>query len=128
MGGISHVFLKIASALNVKVMEIPTNVDASELWLRDDLEEVNALLFGFLGYGFRLAKRNVGWLVTQKFVNLVPDSIGVSPSWSLRGGTRVSSGLIARQIEERLLLCFLCRAADVQRSGPGPGRQAHEAV
>ena len=25
---------------------------------------------------------------------------GVSPSWSLRGGTRVSSGLIARQIEE----------------------------
>ena len=31
---------------------------------------------------------------------LVPDPIGVSPSWSLRGGARVSSGLIARQIEE----------------------------
>ena len=31
---------------------------------------------------------------------LVPDPIGVSPSWSLRGGTRVSSGLIARQSEE----------------------------
>ena len=43
---------------------------------------------------------NVGWLVSQKFVILVPDPIGVSPSWSLRGGTRVSSGLIARQIEE----------------------------
>ena len=43
---------------------------------------------------------NVGWLVTQKFVILVPEPVGVSPSWSLRGGTRVSSGLIARQIEE----------------------------
>ena len=42
--------LKVASALNVKVMEIPTSVDASELWLRDDLEEVYALLFRFLGF------------------------------------------------------------------------------
>ena len=81
-------------------MEIPTSVVASELWLRDDLEEVYALLFRFLGYGFRQAMSNVGWLVTQKFVILVPDPIGVSPSWSLRGGTRVSSGLIARQIEK----------------------------
>ena len=32
-------------ALNVKVMEIPTSDDAYELWLRDDLEEVYALLF-----------------------------------------------------------------------------------
>ena len=36
-------------------MEIPTSVVASELWLRDDLEEVYALLFRFLGFGFRLA-------------------------------------------------------------------------
>ena len=92
---------------------------------------------------------NVGWLVTQKFVILVPDPIGVSSWWSLRGGTRVSSGLTTRQIEEleesfaagpalKLSLfhdtsdwppfVLLCRAADVQRSGPGPGRRAHEAV
>ena len=77
-----------------KVMEIQTSVAPSELWLRDDPEEVYALLFRFLGYGFRLATRR------KKFVILVPDPIGVSPSWSLRGGTRVSSGLIARQIEE----------------------------
>ena len=71
--------LKVASALNVKVMEIPTSVVASGLWLRDDLEEVYALLFRFLGFGFRLALCNVGWLVTQKFVILVPDPIAFAP-------------------------------------------------
>ena len=71
--------LKVASALNVKVMEIPTSVDASELWLRDDLEEVYALLFRFFGFGFRLAMSNEGWLVTQKFVILVPDPIAFAP-------------------------------------------------
>ena len=60
-------------------MEIPTSVVASELWLRDDLEEVYALLFRFLGFGFRLAMSNVGWLVTQKFVILVPDPIAFAP-------------------------------------------------
>ena len=70
---------KVASALNVKVMEIPTSVVASELWLRDDLEGVYALLFRFLGFGFRLAMRNVGWLVTQKFVIMVPDPIAFAP-------------------------------------------------
>ena len=65
--------LKVASALNVKVMEIPTGVVASELWLRDDLEEVYAPLFRFLGNGFRLALCHVVWLVTQKFVILVTD-------------------------------------------------------
>ena len=37
-------------------------VAPSEIWCRDDLEEVYALLFRFLGYGFRLAMSNVGWL------------------------------------------------------------------
>ena len=60
-------------------MEIPTSVDASELWLRDDLEEVYALLFWFLGFGFRLAMSNVGWHVTQQFVILVPDPIAFAP-------------------------------------------------
>ena len=60
-------------------------VAPSELWLRDDLEEVYALLFRFLGYGFRLAMSNVGWLVTQKFVILVPDPIGFAPWWVLLG-------------------------------------------
>ena len=36
------------------------------MWLRDVLEEVYALLFRFLGFGFRLAMSNVGWLATQK--------------------------------------------------------------
>ena len=71
--------LKVAGALNVKVMEIPTSVVASELWLRDDLEEVYALLFRFLGFGFRLAMSNVGWLATEKFVILVPDPIAFAP-------------------------------------------------
>ena len=119
-------------------MEMQTSVAASELWLRDDLENIYALLFRFFGYGFRLAMSNVGWLVTQKFVILVPDPIGVSPSWSLLGGTRISSGLIARQIEELDKsfaatsdwppFVLLCRAADIQRSRPGPGSGTHDAV
>ena len=56
-------------------MEIQTRVAPAELWLRDDLEEVYALLFWFLGFGFRLAMSNVGWHVTQKFVILVPDPV-----------------------------------------------------
>ena len=63
-------------------MEIPTSVVESELWLRDDLEEVYALPFWFLGNGFRLALCSVGWLVTQKFVILVPDPIVYAP-WSV---------------------------------------------
>ena len=59
----------VASALTVKVMEIQTSVAPSDIRLRDDLEN---------GYGFRLAMSNVGWLVTQKFVILVPDPIGES--------------------------------------------------
>ena len=61
------------------MMETQTRVAPAELWLRDDLEEVYALLFRFLGYGFRLAMSNVGSLVTQKFVILVPDPIGFAP-------------------------------------------------
>ena len=58
-------------------------VAPSELWLRDNLEEVYALLFPFLGHGFRLAmSSSVGWLVTQKFVILVPDPTGFAP-WSV---------------------------------------------
>ena len=57
----------------------------SEIWLRDDLEEVCALLFRFLGCGFPLAMSNAGWLVTQKFVILVPDPIGFAP-WSVLFG------------------------------------------
>ena len=76
--GRGHDSLKIASALN-RVIEIQTRVAPAELWPRDDLEEVYALLFRFLGYGFPLAMNNVGWLVTQKFVILVPDPIGFAP-------------------------------------------------
>ena len=78
-GGRGHDSLKIASALNFKVMEIQTRVAPAELRLRDDLEEVCALLFRFLGFGFRLAMSNMGWHETQKFVILVPDPIGFAP-------------------------------------------------
>ena len=37
-------------------MEIQTRVAPAELWLRDDLENIFALLFRFLGFGFRLAR------------------------------------------------------------------------
>ena len=60
-------------------MEIQTRVAPAELWLRDDLENIYALLFRFLGFGFRLAMSNVGWHVTQKFVILVPDPIAFAP-------------------------------------------------
>ena len=78
-GGRSHDSLKVASALTVKVMEIQTCVAPSEIWLRDDLQNIYALLFRFLGYGFRLAMSKVGWLTTQKFVILMPDPIVFAP-------------------------------------------------
>ena len=56
-------------------MEIRTSVAP----LRDDLANIYALLFRFLGYGFRLAMSNVGWLATQQFVILVPDPILFAP-------------------------------------------------
>ena len=40
-------------------MEILSRVAPAELWLRDDLENIYALLFRFLGFGFRLAMSNV---------------------------------------------------------------------
>ena len=77
--------LKAASALTVKVMEMQTSVAPSEIWLRDDLENIYAPLFGFLGYGFRLAMRSM----MQKFVILVPDPIVFAPfvfaPWSVHG-------------------------------------------
>ena len=62
-GGSINASLKVASALTVKVMEIQTSVAPSGLWLRDDLENIYALLFMFFGYGFWLAMSNVGWHV-----------------------------------------------------------------
>ena len=41
-------------------MENQTRVALAELWLRDDPEDICALLFRFLGFGFRLAMSNVG--------------------------------------------------------------------
>ena len=78
-GGRGHDSLKLASALIFNVMEIQTRVAPAELWLRDDLENIYALPFWFLGFGFRLAMSNVGWHVTQKFVILVPDLIFFAP-------------------------------------------------
>ena len=67
-------------------MEIQTRVALAELWLRDDLENIYALLFRFLGFGFRVAMSNVGWHVTHKFVILVPDPIAFAPWLVLNPG------------------------------------------
>ena len=64
-GGRSHDSLKVASALNFQSDGNSNIVAPSEIWLRDDLENIYALLFRFLGFGFRLAMSNVGWPVTQ---------------------------------------------------------------
>ena len=53
------------------MMEIQTSITPSEIWLRQDLEKVHALLLGFVGNGFQLALCNVSWLTTRKFVVLV---------------------------------------------------------
>ena len=54
--------------------KIQISVAQAEIWLKDDLEKVYALLFGFVGNGFQLALCNVGWLTTRKFVILVDRS------------------------------------------------------
>ena len=59
-----------------------TSVAPSESLLREDLDKVYALLFGFVGNGFQVALCNVSWLTTQKFVVLVPDLIVFAP-WSV---------------------------------------------
>ena len=56
--------------------------EASSQSMRGDLENMHALLFRFLGNGFRLALCNVGKLATQNFVVLVPDPIVFAP-WSV---------------------------------------------
>ena len=75
----------LTTTIETNLRHRQTCVGPTELWLRDDLEEVYALLFRFLGYGFRLAMSKVGWLVTQKFVILVPDPNGFAP-WSVLFG------------------------------------------
>ena len=62
-------------------VEIQTVVAPSEIWLREDLEKVYALLFRYVGIGTRLALCSVAWLPTPEFVVLVPDPIGFAP-WS----------------------------------------------
>ena len=59
-----------------------STVARADIRLRDDLQNIYALLFMFLGYGFSLAMCNVGWLDTQQFVILVPDPIIFAP-WSV---------------------------------------------
>ena len=92
-------------------MEIQTRV---ELWLRDDLENIYALLFRFLGFSFRLAMSNVGWHVTKKFVILVPDPIAFAP-WpvllnkdDMGDSTTTATVLTATAT---VTLCFVCVCA-----------------
>ena len=97
-------------------MEIQTRVAPAELWLRDDLEEVYALLFRFLGYGFRLAAEEL--FVLGQALSLLMFRQDTS--------ARSLSVFMCRRSETSTF--GLCKAADVQRSGPGPGRRAHEAA
>ena len=50
--------------------------------MRRDLENIYALLFRFVGNGFKLALCNVGQLATRLFVVLMPDPIVFAP-WSV---------------------------------------------
>ena len=88
-------------------MEIQTRVALAELWLRDDLEEVYALLSRFLGFGFRLAVSSVGWLVTQKFVILVPDPVGFAPWPVLHGCAASFVTLVNTDLPGHSLLGFM---------------------
>ena len=98
--------LCLCSAQNVKVMKSQTSVGKRPSRLSQGSQVSMQCSECESCWKFKQTRVNggsihdVGWLVRQKFVILVPDPIGVSPSWSLRGGTRVSSGLIARQLEE----------------------------
>ena len=60
-------------------MEIQTSVAPAEVWLREDLEKVHALLFRYVGEDKRLALCSV---TTQQFVILVLDPIVFLP-WSV---------------------------------------------
>ena len=80
-------------------MDIQARVAPGELWLRDDLEEVCALLFRFLGIGFLLAMSNLGWHVTRKFVILVPD-----PTASTQGSLVTSVNTLISGHSLRVLL------------------------
>ena len=94
-------------------MKIHTSVAPAEIRLRDDLENIYALLFRFLGYGFRLEMSNVGWLATQQFVILVPDPILFSPWPVLLDRGEPCDSLLTRHSST----CGLrCRALRTRRS------------
>ena len=89
-------------------MEIQTRVALAELWLRDDLENIYALLFGF-----RLAMSNVGWHVTQKFDILEP-----IPSLSRRGpccSTMAGLVTVVDKTHHRLSSGHVCSVELVKR-------------
>ena len=114
MNLISHDSLKEASALTVKVMEIQTSVAPAEVRLRDDLQNIYALLFRFLGYSFQLAMSNVGWLATQQFVILVPDPIVFAP-WPVL--TKAGLATLVNKTQHHLLIKSLgCGGSDFFRT------------
>ena len=55
---------------------------SSPQWMRDDVENINVLLFRFVGKGFQLALCSVSWLTTRESVDLVPDPTTSAP-WSV---------------------------------------------
>ena len=54
--------MEIQTKASKRWMVSVVSLSQGSLWLRDDLEEVYALFFRFLGFGFQLALCNVGWL------------------------------------------------------------------
>ena len=60
-------------------LKIQRDVASSEIWLREDLERVYAVLFRNVGIGTGLALCSVGWLTTREFVILVSDPIIFTP-------------------------------------------------
>ena len=94
-------------------MEIQTRVAPAELWLRDDLENIYALLFRFLGFGFRLAMSNAGLHVTQKFAILVPDPIAFA-QWPV-----ASLVTVVNKTDHRLSSGYVCIVELVKGLGCG---------
>ena len=75
----------------------------SEIWIREDLEKVYALLFRYVGIGTGC---NVDWLATQESVVLVPDPIVFAPWSVLLDRGEPCDRQLSRHIRRRCFLRF----------------------
>ena len=79
--------------------------------MRDELENIDMLLFRFVGNGFHLALCNVSWLATRESVVLVPGPI-VFASWSMLLDRGEPCDSCQDTPHEAASACFLSRASE----------------